>query len=495
MDNFYTVTVYNKGAEVIRMYRTLLGVDGFRKGMDLYFERHDGQAVTCDDFRAAMADANNVDLTQFERWYTQAGTPTLKCQGAYDAAAKRYTLTLSQSTEATPGQPNKEPFHIPVAVGLLAADGSEAAPTKVLELREAEQSFHFDGIDAPPTPSLLRGFSAPVKLALERSDAELAFLAANDLDEFNRWDASQTLASRVLLAAAATLQKGGTPELPSSFVDAFRATLQASSLDMSLKAEALTLPGFSTLAQEMSVIDPDALCGALRVTRKGLAEALRPELEAAYADLAPPAGAAFDTTTASVGRRALRNVCLAYLSKLDGNDAVCKAQFEAATCMTESVGALGPLATLPGAARDACLSTFYEKAKANNEGLVINKWFAMQAAADVPGALDNVKALLNHEAFDASNPNRYRSVVNTFAGANPAQFHAADGSGYKFVADETITMDGRNPQVAARLAGSFNQWKKFDAKRQALMKEQLERIKAHEGLSKDSFEIVSRALK
>ena len=385
------------------MYRTLLGVDGFRKGMDLYFERHDGQvapplppptthrspptthhsplhpspptahdgqAVTCDDFRAAMADANNVDLTQFERWYTQAGTPTLTCQGAYDAAAKRYTLTLSQSTEATPGQPNKEPFHIPVAVGLLAADGSEAAPTKVLELREAEQvrgppamglppwaspplsdisqpasiprahtpapppplpldreqSFHFDGIDAPPTPSLLRGFSAPVKLALERSDAELAFLAANDLDEFNRWDASQTLASRVLLAAAATLQKGGTPELPSSFVDAFRATLQASSLDMSLKAEALTLPGFSTLAQEMSVIDPDALCGALRVTRKGLAEALRPELEAAYAELAPPAGAAFDTTTASVGRRALRNVCLAYLSKLDGNDAVCKAQ-------------------------------------------------------------------------------------------------------------------------------------------------------------------------
>ena len=264
---------------------------------------------------------------------------------------------------------------------------------------------------------------------------------------------------------------------------------------MSLKAEALTLPGFSTLAQEMSVIDPDALCGALRVTRKGLAEALRPELEAAYADLAPPAGAAFDTTTASVGRRALRNVCLAYLSKLDGNDAVCKAQFEAATCMTESVGALGPLATLPGAARDACLSTFYEKAKANNEGLVINKWFAMQAAADVPGALDNVKALLNHEAFDASNPNRYRSVVNTFAGANPAQFHAADGSGYKFIADETISMDGRNPQVAARLAGSFNQWKKFDAKRQALMKEQLERIKAHEGLSKDSFEIVSRALK
>ena len=207
----------------------------------------------------------------------------------------------------------------------------------------------------------------------------------------------------------------------------------------------------------MSVIDPDALCGALRVTRKGLAEALRPELEAAYADLAPPAGAAFDTTTASVGRRALRNVCLAYLSKLDGNDAVCKAQFEAATCMTESVGALGPLATLPGAARDACLSTFYEKAKANNEGLVINKWFAMQAAADVPGALDNVKALLNHEAFDASNPNRYRSVVNTFAGANPAHFHAADGSGYKFVADETIAMDGRNPQVAARLAGSFNQ--------------------------------------
>jgi len=463
--------------------------------MDLYWQRHDGQAVTCDDYRAAMADANGRDLSQFERWYLQAGTPTVKASSSYDAATKVFSLTLSQTTPPTPGQPTKLPFLIPVTTGLLAADGSEAVPSTVLELTEEEQTFKFEGIDGPPVVSLLRGFSAPVKVEIDRSDDELAFLAANDPDPFNKWDASQRLATRVLLQLAQQGQAGAeTLELPDSLVDAWRKTLTATDLDKSLQAYSLTLPDFATLAQDMSPIDPDAILSALKFTRKALATQLKGDFEAVYERETRPSDEPFTISGEAVGSRRLRNACLAYLSKLDGEEERCLGQFKDASCMTDSIAAVSALASKPGDARDEALSEFYERAKANNEALVINKWFAAQAAADTPDALERVQALMEHEAYDPSNPNRVRSVVNTFAGANPAAFHKADGSGYAFTADQVIALDKKNPQVAARLATSFNQWRRFGDERQALMKQALERIKATPGLSKDTFEIASRSL-
>mmetsp|Transcript_8665 Transcript_8665/g.14574 ORF Transcript_8665/g.14574 Transcript_8665/m.14574 type:complete len:909 (-) Transcript_8665:403-3129(-) len=501
IDNFYTVTVYEKGAEVIRLYQTLLGAAGFRKGMDLYFERHDGQAVTCDDFRAAMADANGRDLTQFERWYTQAGTPVVSASGSYDSDARCFSLTLRQHTPATPGQPIKEPFHIPVTVGLILEDGSSHAPSQVLQLVEAEQTFTFKDVPSKPVPSLLRGFSAPVRLQIERSFEELAFLAANDDDPFNRWDASQQLATRVLLDLSAELSSGSEEtetelQLPDGFVQAFRATVTAEDVDPSLRAYSLTLPDYSTLSQEMKTVDPDALCGALRFTRRQLAEQLGDELSALYQKLTPIEGEPFNIEPESVGKRRLRNVCLGYLSKLsdEASQARCVEQFRKATCMTDSLAAASALASLPGCARNEVLSTFYERAKENKEALVINKWFAMQAAADAPDALESVKALMLHEAFDSSNPNRLRSLVQTFASANPSAFHAADGSGYSFIADQVLDIDSKNPQVAARLCGAFGQWRRYTADRKRLMEEQLVRIKQSDGLSKDTFEIASRSL-
>jgi len=495
MDNFYSVTVYNKGAEVIRMYRTLLGWDTFRKGMDLYFARHDGEAVTCDDFRKAMADASGRDLTQFERWYLQAGTPTVTASSAYDAASQTYSLTLSQSTPPTPGQPTKLPFHIPVEVGLLGADGS-LLRSATLELTEEEQTFDFAGLAEPPLPSLLRGFSAPVKLQMEVAPSQLAFLAANDDDPFNRWDASQRLYTRAILDLVEAYQSSGGDEaalkLDPDVLTAFRATLTTEGLDPSLRAYSLALPDFSTVAQEMGEIDVDAICAATKVARKSLAAAHKAELLATYHSLT--SSEPYAISEAQVGARRLRNACLAYLSKLREEDttALCMQQFWAADSMTDSIAALAALSTIDGPERDAAMSTFYERAKANNEALVINKWFGVQAMADTPTVLADVKALMEHEAFDATNPNRFRSLINTFA-ASPAAFHAADGSGYRFIADQVIETDKRNPQVAARLASSFNTWKRHNEARKALMRAEIERIKK-EAKSKDTLEIVTRAL-
>ena len=511
IDNFYTVTVYEKGAEVIRMYRTLLGVAGFRKGMDLYFERHDGQAVTCDDFRAAMADANGKDLTQFERWYTQAGTPTVKAVGEYDAATKRYTLTLSQSTPATPGQPTKLPLHIPVSVALLDAEGSCVLPERVLELTEERQTFTFDGIASssggePPVLSLLRGFSAPVKLDMPLSDATLQLLAAHDDDAFNRWDASQQLASRVLLALVAQWQAAPDAAarakltLPAAFVSAFKATLTATGdIEPSLQAYALTLPDYSVLAQEISPIDPDALVGVLRLARKSLATQLRAQFTAVFTKLAPPKGETFNIKPEAVGRRRLRNVCLEYLSRIGdaASEALCLAHFKEATTMTDSLAALKALDAYPGAARDEVSTTFYARAKANSEALVINKWFAVQASTFSPETgvkpIQRVKELMQHEAYEF-NPNRVRAVVGMFANANPAAFHALDGSGYEFIAAQVLDIESRNPQLGARLCNAFSAWKKYDPARQALMKAQLLRIRDSPGVSKDVFEIAKRSI-
>ncbi len=491
MDNFYTTTVYQKGAEVIRMIHTLVGAGGFRKGMDLYFQRHDGQAVTCDDFRAAMADANGIDLDQFERWYLQAGTPLLEARGEWLAAEGRFRLHLKQSCPATPGQADKEAFHIPVAFGLLGGDGQDLIGTRVLEMRETEQVFEFDPLDAEPVPSLLRGFSAPVRLQIERSDAELAFLLAHDSDAFNRWQAGQDLATRVLLQATAAVAAGQSVELAPHLVEAFHAILADGSLDPSLKAYALTLPGESTLAEEMSAIEPQHLHQARCAVRDGLASALRAEWQDGYQrhQIEGP----YRPAPEDIGHRRMRNLCLAYLTA-DGNAAgleLASHQFAQASNMSDSISALGCLVDHPGSARDGALAAFEQRWL--DEALVLNKWFAIQAMADRPDLLEQIEKLLAHPAFDLRNPNRVRSVLRSFC-ANQSGFHRPDGACYQLLADRILELDALNPQIASRLVQPLGRWRRYAAPYREGMHAQLERLQQAQ-LSKDTYEVVSKSLK
>ena len=504
MNNFYTVTVYEKGAEVIRLYHTLLGQEGFRKGMDLYFERHDGKAVECDDFRAAMADANGVDLTQFERWYDQAGTPTVKASGQWDEAAGTYVLTLAQSCSAQAGESEPRPFHIPVRVGLLGPegddlplalegeDGSSAPTARVLELTEPEQSFTFVGVRSRPVPSLLRHFSAPVKLDVERSREELAFLMGHDSDPFNRWDAGQQLGKTMLLELVSERAAGREMKVDPLFVEAFGRILANDDLDGSLKAQALVLPSERELGLEMEVIDVDGIHEARRFVRRALAGSLRGELMQvleATASTGP-----YTSDKASIDRRRLRNTVLAGLSSLEEPEtiALVHRQFETADNMTEVQAALGILSEIDCEERVTAFEAFYAKWK--HDPLVTDKWFSVQAASSLPSAVDHVIALSSHPDFTWKNPNRVRSLVNVFGIANQVRFHSADGRGYVFLADAILRLDDLNPQVASRVASCFNQWQRFDADRQSKMKTELERIAAKDGLSKDVHEIVSRSL-
>jgi aminopeptidase N len=500
MDNFYTVTVYNKGAEVIRMYHTLLGAEGFRRGSDLYFERHDGQAVTCDDFRAAMADATGADLAQFERWYDQAGTPVVEAEGSWDAAARTYTLVLRQSCPATPGQEDKQPFLIPVAVGLVGSDGRDLPLhldgageefDGVLVLREREQRFVFTGVEAEPVPSLLRGFSAPVKLRLEQSDEQLAFLLAHDSDSFNRWEAGQKLYTRVLLSAYEELGAGGSPRLPAVVGEAWRSALTATGVDRSLQAYALIPPDEATLAEEIEAVDPARLHAAREWLLRELAASCRAELEQAYAALAPTGAYRHDPQ--ETGRRRLRNLCLALLARLPGEDGASRAeaQFAAADNMTDGLAALDVLASDPGPARERSLSAFLEQWR--GDALVMDKWLAIQALADLPDTVERVAALLDHEVFDLKNPNKARALIRSFA-ENLPHFHRADGAGHRFLADQVLALDPLNPQISARLVQPLGRWRRMAPALGASMKAQLERIAAADGVSKDLFEIVQRSL-
>ena len=492
MDNFYTATVYEKGAEVLRMIRTLVGIDGFRRGMDLYFERHDGQAVTCDDFRAAMADANDLDLGQFERWYGQAGTPALSAEGVHDAGARTYTLTLTQSCPPTPDQPTKEPFHMPVAVGLLDRDGHDLIGTRVLELRDAERSFVFEDIGEPPVPSLLRGFSAPVKLRAPLEDGQLAFLMAHDSDPFQRWEAGQELYTRVILGLVDEI-RGGTPEptVPGALVDAFGALLTGDGVDPSLRAFAMGIPGERTLGDGMDVVDPDAIHRGRRRVTRALASREESDLRAIYEREAPRGP--YRHSPAEAGRRRLRNACLGYLTALGRDDttALCVDQLHAADNMTDEIAALRCLARLPGAACDEALAHFHDRWSGNP--LVLDKWFSTQAGALRDDTLERVDALLGHPDFDPRNPNRFRALVRTLSRNQPA-FHRADGEGYRWVTDRVLELDPLNPQVSARTAEAFAPWRRFDDARQARMREQLERIAGRDGISKNLYEIVSRCL-
>jgi aminopeptidase N len=501
INNFYTLTVYNKGAEVIRMMHTLLGPARFRKGTDLYFERHDGQAVTTDDFVKAMEDASGVDLAQFKRWYNQAGTPELQVSRTYDAKARTLTLTVKQTCPPTPGQAEKLPFHIPLAVGLLGPDGRDLPLTLanekgglssgVLELRKAEETFVFADLPGEPVPSLLRGFSAPVKLKMDRSDDEIMFLMANDTDEFNRWDACQQMAVKTVLALVREHQAGKELVLNSRFIDAFRKTLENTTLDHGFLAVALILPAETYLAEFMDEIDPTAVHEARRFVVRTLASRMKDDFLELYTALRDDGPYRLDP--ASVGKRSLRNVCLGYLTELDTREMrlLCVEQFHKGSNMTDVIAALASLANLDCQERQDALAGFYEKWK--QDPLVMDKWLAIQAGSSLPKTLDNVKALTKHPAFSLKNPNKVRALIGAFS-ANAARFHDEGGDGYAFLADAVLQVDAMNPQIAARLASAFTMWKRYDAARRALMKAQLERILAAPGLSKDVHEIATKSL-
>ena len=504
INNFYTATVYEKGAEVIRMLHTLLGPEGFRNGMDLYFSYHDGQAVTCDDFVEAMSEANGVDLDQFMRWYAQAGTPRVKAQGQWNAGEGSYTLTLSQQTPPTPGQADKLPLVIPVAVGLIGPDGRDrplrlegemqpGATTRVLSLTATEQRFRFTGLDAEPVPSLLRGFSAPVILEIDEDDARLAFRMAHDADPFNRWDAAQRYAERVVLALAAQPASG----VPAAFVDAFRALLVDDALDPAFRAQAAALPAEAYLLERMSPADPVALRTALTTLMRALGAKLATDWLGLVerCDVSGP----YRYHPADAGRRALVALALRYLAAADDARglALAQARFEAATNMTDRFGALAALVQSASPARDAALAAFHERYR--DDALVLDKWFALQAGAwrwDAAAAptLERVRSLMGDAAFSLSNPNKVYALLGTFFRANAAEFHAADGSGHAFWADQVIELNARNPQVAARMARALESWRRYTPALQASIRPQLERVLAAPDLSPDVEEIIGKAL-
>ena len=490
IDNFYTATIYNKGAEVIRMMATIIGREAFRRGMDLYFARHDNQAVTIDDFAQAMQDASGIDLTRFKRWYHQAGTPEITVSDSHDATARRYTLTLTQRTPPTPGQPDKQPLMVPVVMGLLDPAGREVA-ARTLLFGEAEQSFVFDDVAERPVPSLLRSFSAPVKLS-GMQPAQLQFLAAHDTDPFVRWESGQQYATQLLLAMAAAWRRGETPALEPGLIDALAATLRDADADPAFAAEALSLPTESFLADQMAVADVDAIHAVRDSARVAIGNALRSELGATYERLTDAGPYRIDG--ASIGRRALRNACLAYLASGGDPDGIAraKAQFDAGQNMTDGLAALAVLSAIDCPERRAALDAFHARWKGDD--LVLDKWFAIQAMSPLPDTLSAVRALAKHADFDLRNPNRVRALVASFASGNQVRFHAADGGGYRFLADTIVALDPMNSQVAARLVPPLGQWRRFEPARQALMKQELQRILDAPNLSKGTFEMATRSI-
>lgn len=501
MDNFYTGTVYIKGAEIIRMFQTILTEAGFRKGLDLYFERHDGSAVTCDDFLAAMADANDVDLSQFSRWYSTAGTPTITYTTEYRKDGT-FTLTLSQSSNSKDG-----PLHIPVSVGLLdMATGNEVVRTTVLDLKEDKQTFTFDGLKGDVVLSLLRGFSAPVKVVSESGlvdEESMAFLAARDTDSFNRWEAGQNLYTSLIFQTI----KGDQSERTLSFVDeAFgRALTDKETVDYSIQAYALLLPTESTLAEDMEVVDPIAIHKARGSVKKLLARKFEVELRAKYSELTKAMeaeGDVFKVDSEAIGRRRLRNVVLEYLCSIKDTDEeqiaaadLAMSHFKKAKGMTDKMAGLMALASMDGkgaSARDEAMQQFYDDA--NGDSLVLNKWFTVQATADLPDVLDRVKNLkTSHPDFTLRNPNRCRALIGAYA-SNAAAFHDEAGESYKFMGEVLAEIDQLNPQVSSRLAGNLIQWRRYDEARGKMMKAELKKLAAMK-LSDDLYEIVTRGLK
>jgi aminopeptidase N len=506
INNFYTATIYEKGAEIIRMLRVLIGDDAFRKGMDLYFDRYDGTAATIEEFISCFAETSGRDLTQFSRWYYQAGTPLVEVTASYDEAAKTFTLDFCQSCKPTPGQEKKEPFVIPIALGLVApgrgdielrtggCDGASAAELSrgVIELSTARRRVTFRDVPSRPVASLLRGFSAPVRLDTATSEADLIALISHDRDGFNRWQAAQTYAARLLLRSVERIRSGEVPHRDKKFVAAI-ATVIENGVDPAFTAQAITLPSDADIAREIGEdVDPDAIHLAREALRKDIGQDAKEILLATYARLAPDGPYSPDAIAA--GRRALRNAALDLLAagdKIEGA-LLAKRQLEGATTMTNEIAALGVLAHIPGEERETALEAFYRTHA--DEPLVIDKWFALQATIPERGTLDRVKSLMKHKAFSFNNPNRMRSLVGSFAAMNPTQFNAEDGSGYDFVAKIVLDLDAKNPQVAARLLSAFKSWRTMEAQRRALAKAALRQVASAAGLSPDVKDIAERSL-
>jgi aminopeptidase N len=502
INNFYTATVYEKGAEVVRMVHTLIGPEQFRAGMDLYFERHDGEAATVDQFIQCFADASGRDMTQFMRWYSQAGTPQVTVAGRFDAAAKTYTLECKQSVPPTPGQPTKEPMVIPLALGLVGKDGRDLplSPTGggqiehgVLVLREPSQSVTFTGVPERPVLSINRGFSAPIKLATDLDGDDLAFLAARDGDPFNRWQALQTISMRLLIDNVGRLRAGKAPRSDAKLMVALAAILEDAALEPAFVALALVPPGEGDVAREIGRdIDPGAIFLARKALRAEIGECLSAALSTVYERMTVSGG--YTPDARSAGRRSLRNVSLDLMAATAAPQVIARAtqQYQAADNMTDRMAALTTLSLHGGPERADALADFYERYCA--DALIVDKWFSLQAMIPQPDTLDNVRALTAHRAFSFANPNRVRALIGAFAQGNATQFNRADGAGYDFVADNVLALDPKNPQLAARLATSFRTWRTLETGRRSKAQAALSRIKAASGLSRDLSDIVERAL-
>jgi aminopeptidase N len=502
INNFYTTTVYEKGAEVVRMIHTLLGAENFRKGMDLYFERHDGEAATVEQFVQCFADISGRDFKPFMRWYSQAGTPEVVASGHYDAAAKTYKLDLAQVIPPTPGQPTKEPMVIPLVTGLIGGDGrdlplalagGQTVDRGVLVLDKPAVSFIFTGVTERPALSTNRNFSAPVRLTANLSADDLRLMAARDRDPFNRWQAVQTLASTLLVGNAARLRAGQDPELDEGLLDALAAILADKDLEPAFIAEALSPPGEADIAREIGRdVDPDAIFRARAALRALMGLHLNAALTSTYQSLS--GGGAYNPDAVSAGRRMLKNVCLDLLAATQESHAIRLAakQYETADNMTDRMAALATLSLQDVPERKAAFDDFYQRYR--NDPLIIDKWFALQATTPDPGTLERVQALTAHPAFSMANPNRVRSLIGAFAQGNATQFNRPDGLGYEFVADRILALDPANPQVASRMSTAFKSWRALEAGRRAKAQTALKRIAQAPKLSRDVADIVQRAL-
>jgi aminopeptidase N len=502
INNFYTATVYEKGAEVVRMIRTLLGPETFRRGMDLYFARHDGQAATIEDFVQCFADVSGVDFTQFMLWYTQAGTPELVAAGTYDPRSRTYRLDVAQTVPATPGQPVKEPMVIPLAIGLVGCDGGDlplelvdgrTVDRGVLTVTSHAETFVFRNVDHAPVPSLNRGFSAPIKLVVNLSADALGFLAARDGDPFNRWQAVQTLATRLLVDNVARYRAGAALRNDAGLLDALAAILRDGKLEPAFVALVLTLPGEADVAREIGRdVDPDAIFAARSALRRTVGEHLAAPLLDVYRRLSE--SGPYQPDAAGAGRRSLRNTCLDLLAATRRGDAISLAagQYEAADNMTDRMAALTTLSLCEGPERAAALDDFY--ARYAGDPLIVDKWFTLQATIPERTTLDRVKTLTGHPAFSLANPNRVRALIHAFALANQKEFNRPDGAGYDFVVDTVLAIDPRNPQMAARLLSALKSWRVLEPARRARAEQALQRVKATSSLSRDTGDIVERAL-
>lgn len=493
INNFYTSTIYNKGAEVIRMMQTILGDKMFREATDLYFKRHDGQAVTIEDFVKAMEDVSKMDLTQFRLWYAQAGTPVLTVQDEYDEAKKTYTLTIKQTIPPTPEQPDKKPMHIPIKMGLISSKGKNLQ-SKLLELKKEEETFVFHEVQEKPVPSLLRHFSAPAKIQYDYTDEMLQLLFKYDEDLFNRWESGQKYSINLILRLVDSYNQNKKIIIPDEFIDAFLYAIQTMQEDKLLLVEMLTLPSEKYLAEQMAIVDVDAIHETREFVIRELAKQLKNLFISVYNK--NNSKKAYEFSLPEVGKRQLKNLCLNFLMVLNDPEIheLALAQFERALTsnMTDTIGALRYLTNIEGHQREAALDQFYFYWK--KDALVMDKWFSLQAISKLPDTLSQVKKLAHHPAFDIKNPNKVYSLVGAFCGHNQVRFHAQTGEGYNFLTDMVLKLDALNPQIAARMVTPLTGWKRYNSGRQDLMKKQLEHILQHKNLSNDVYELVSKSL-